>query len=86
MANKYRQGAPFQTVQEAVTEILQDRYVWWHGKPMHPKWMESLQLRVIREAVAKRLMFIAVEDQHEPLSSDECPLCGKTESHTHGVP
>ena len=67
MANKYRQGAPFQTVQEAVTEILQDRYVWWHGKPMHPKWMESLQLRVIREAVAKRMIFIAVENQHEPL-------------------
>jgi hypothetical protein len=65
MANKYRQGAPFQTVHEAVAEILQDRYVWWHGKPMHPKWMESLQLRVIREAVAKRMMFNAVENQHE---------------------
>lgn len=47
-------GLPFDSVGEAVEWILRGRWVWLHGKPVHPGWAGSWHVHVLALYVRSR--------------------------------
>jgi hypothetical protein len=41
---KYRQGPAPASLNELVDWIVDGRWIWWHGRPVHPGWMTNMSL------------------------------------------
>ncbi len=52
--NKFYPGDPFTTVSEVVEWLNDDGWIYWHGRPKHPKFMVHLSIAMLRQLVKYR--------------------------------
>ena len=47
---KYQRGMPIMSLSERVAAAMGDEFLWWHGKPYHPKVVRQWSLAMIAGA------------------------------------
>lgn len=57
---KYQEGAPIESLSEAVGMIQRDEYIMVRGRPTHPAWLRSQSLALLAGQVRGRAFARAV--------------------------
>lgn len=60
MPRKYTDGPLIETLDALAYEVANGRYVLVRGKPMHPRWMDCMQLRALRRMIDHQSITIAI--------------------------